>query len=317
MTIDGKRIVIGVDGGATKTNAALCDEAGTVLSRGQFPSSNPHSASEDHVRNALHSAVETLTREAKVPIESVDGICLGMAGADRPADKSFLDKIIREKVGKDMPVVIVNDAIIAQVAVLGRLHGILVISGTGSICFGFNEDTGKRSRAGGWGHLLDDEGSGYMIGLSALRAVLRSYDGLIPETSLTQAVVEELKLNDPTDLVGWTYMQGNGKTEIAALAPLVEREAERGDAAALGIFDRQAADLAVLVRPVYERLFAPGGEKVSIALWGGNLLHCAPYRERFLKGVDSLNLPLEPVIKEAEAVLGAAKHMINELDKKQ
>ncbi len=317
MAMDGKRIVIGVDGGATKTNAVLYDDKENILARGKFPSSNPHSASEDHVRNALHSAVDELLGEANVPLEALDGICLGMAGADRPADKTFLEKIIRERVGKEIPVIIVNDAIIAQVAVAGRLHGILVISGTGSICYGFNEKTGKRTRAGGWGHLLDDEGSGYMMGLSALQQVLRAYDGLIPPTSLTQAVMEELKLNDPTDLVGWTYMQGNGKMEIADLSKLVEREAEKGDAAALGILDRQAADLSALVKPVYERLFGDTGEKVSLVLWGGNLVRGLPYRERFIKGVEAHGLPLEPIVKEAEAVLGAAKHMLNELDAKK
>lgn len=315
MAIDGKRIVIGVDGGATKTNAVLYREDGEVLAKGQFPSSNPHSASEEHVRGALHDAVDKLLGESRVSLSDLDGICLGMAGADRPADKSFLDGIMREKVGKDLPILIVNDAIVAQVAVLGRLNGILVIAGTGSICYGFNEKTGKNTRAGGWGHLLGDEGSGYLIGLAAMQAVLQAWDQRIPETTLTSAIIERLELNDPTDLVGWTYMQGNGKTEIAQLAQIVHREAEHGDEAAKGILDRQAAGLFELVEPVYRRLWGDGGETASLALWGGNLIHCHAYRQRFLQKVKDSGLPLETIIKEAEAMEGAAKHMLNELAK--
>lgn len=313
MAIDGRKLVIGVDGGGTKTNGVLFEQGGRVLAQGAFPSSNPHSNPEDKVRGALHSLVDTLIREGNVSLNQLDGICLGMAGCDRPADRAFIERIVRERIGEALPLLIVNDAVVAMVAVLKRLHGILVIAGTGSICLGYREGTPAPVRCGGWGHLLADEGSGYQIGLEGLKAVLQAFDGRKPATTLTQRVLTELKLQSPTDLIGWTYMGGNGKTEIAALARIVHEEAAGGDAASLAILDRAAEELFSLIPPVQRALFGETGEEVEIALWGGNLLNVAAYRERFLEKVRQSRLNLRVVIKDEHAVIGAAQHMLNNL----
>lgn len=311
MANTGQRIVIGVDGGGTKTHGVLYREDGTVLAEGHFPSSNPHSNPEDAVRGALHGLIDSLLKEGAVGLSSLGGICLGMAGCDRPADKAFIEKIVRERLGQEKPVVIVNDAIVAIVAVLKKLHGILVISGTGSICFGFNEAKGENARCGGWGHILADEGSGYKIGLQGLIKILHAHDGRGPATSLTEKILGGLHLNNPTDLIGWTYMGGNGKTEIAALARYVHEEAKSGDAVAAQILDDQAAELVSIVTPVYRRLF--DGEKAELALWGGNLIHVEPYRRRFLSQLEKCGLNIEPIIRDEQAVIGAAQHMLNNL----
>ena len=83
-------------------------------------------------------------------------------------------------------VVIVNDATAALVGGTGHPFGVVCVAGTGSIAFGVNR-AGERARAGGWGHLLGDEGSGYAIGLEALRAVCRASDGRGPQTALTDS----------------------------------------------------------------------------------------------------------------------------------
>jgi len=308
-----KRLVIGVDGGGTKTHGILYSEDGKTLAEGFFPSSNPHSNPEAAVRDALHSLIDTMLVQSGKKLTEIAGICLGMSGCDRPADKGFIEGIVRENVGPTFPVLIVNDAVVAMVAVLKKLHGILVISGTGSICLGYHEGKGINTRCGGWGHLLADEGSGYSIGLGGLKAVLHAHDGRLAPTSLTARVLGELKLESPTDLIGWTYMSGKGKTEIAALSRLVHEEAGKGDDAASGILDEQAALLVSIVTPVYTRLFGENREPAQIALWGGNLMNVAHYRERFEKRIAATGLPLEPIMRDEQAVVGAAVHMLRNL----
>lgn len=313
MALDGKKLVIGVDGGGTKTAAVLYREDGVVLAEGTFPSTNPHSNKPEAVRAALKDLVETMVREGKVPLDAIDGIGMGMSGADRPADKGFLEGITREYIAPSTKIIIVNDAVVAMVAVLKRLHGILLIAGTGSICYGYNGKTNTSTRCGGWGHLLADEGSGYLIGLEALRHVLSAHDERTPKTSLTERVLTELKLAGPTDLIGWTYMQGNGKTEVAALSRLVHEEADKGDAIANAILMKQASLLLELTEVVYRRLFLASGERAQLALWGGNLQHAKRYQELFLERLKMSGLNVEPVIRDEKAVMGAAQHMLNHL----
>jgi N-acetylglucosamine kinase-like BadF-type ATPase len=314
LALNGKRIVIGVDGGGTKTEGAIVEEGGRILAEGLFPSTNPHSNPHDQVRDALARLVSELCAKANVVPAQLDGICLGMAGADRPADQELLTGMIRPHLSENSKLVIVNDAVVAMVAVLKRLHGILVIAGTGSICLGYDGATGERVRAGGWGHFLGDEGSGYMLGLRALRSIMYSYDQRIPKTTLTDRILGELKLSSPTDLVGWIYLGKNGKTEVAALSRLVHEEAENGDAIAQQILETEAAALTELVVPVYRRLFGGSGSRVELALWGGNLLNTKRYRELFTEKVAATGLPVDPVVRDARAVLGAATHMLNSLD---
>ena len=313
MALDGQKIVIGVDGGGTKTAGVLYRADGTHLAEFEVGSTNPHSNPEAAVRSRIKDLVEGLLSRGGLDKAAVDGICLGMSGCDRPADKSFLEKIVHENLAPNTPVILVNDAMVAMVAVIGRLHGILVIAGTGSICFGYDEKTHTLARCGGWGHYLGDEGSGFLIGLMGLRAVLKDWDLREGKTSLTSVVLSTLKLKDPTDLVGWTYMQGNGKPEIAALARLVHEQAAAGDKASLEILEWNAADLAQQVATVHRRLFAGQSETVPLALWGGNLQHVEIYRRIFIEKVAALGIPAEPVSKEIPAMIGAARHMLNNL----
>lgn len=313
MAADGGRIVIGVDGGGTKTAGVLFREDGAVLAEIAVGSTNPHSTSEQDVRARMKQLVEELLAGGGIGRGQLDGICLGMAGCDHPDDKSFLERIVREHLADSTRIIIDNDAVVAMVAALGRLDGILVISGTGSICFGFDATTGRRGRCGGWGHFLGDEGSGFLVGLEGLRATLHAHDEAGPPTSISGAVLKQLSLASPPDLVGWTYMQGNGKPEIAAMARIVHEEAERGDAVALSILHEQASHLAHQAGTIHRRLFSARDETIPLALWGGNLIHVPVYQEIFRGKVRERGLPVEIVVHDEKAMIGAARHMLNNL----
>src|SRR4029434_9629124 len=90
---------------------------------------------------------------------------------------------------------------------------VLVLSGTGSCCFGRTR-AGKTAKIGGWGHILGDKGSGYEIGLRALKAVVYYFDREREWSCLARRLLRALQLNEPNDLIGWA--QTAGKMEIAA-----------------------------------------------------------------------------------------------------
>jgi N-acetylglucosamine kinase-like BadF-type ATPase len=138
--------------------------------------------------------------------------------------------------------------------------GIVIIAGTGSVAFGI-DDRSRRARAGGWGPLLDDEGSGYAIGRATLRAAMRAYDGRGPATTLAEAVQRRFLV----DSLGMLKHAVRGMTidQIAAVAPLALEAARAGDREATAILNRAAEGLADMIAAVARML---GWQHTSHAL---------------------------------------------------
>lgn len=141
------------------------------------------------------------------------------------------------------PVTFTGDQQTALYGALGGPGGIVLIAGTGSICYG-KAPMAAKPGSGGWGSLMDDEGGGFALGRDALAAVVRAEDGRIAPTVLHDAVFEALQVGAVRKLIGKIYAPGFGKREVAALAPLVGAAAEQGDAAALQIVEKAGRELA-------------------------------------------------------------------------
>ena len=106
-----------------------------------------------------------------------------------------------------------------------------MLAGTGSICYGADR-TGRTARAGGYGFLLADEGSGYWLGHQSLRAAVRALGRPRPETRLQGLVFEALGVTSVAELIPRVYEKGLPKHRIAALASLVQGAHDAGDAVA-------------------------------------------------------------------------------------
>jgi len=313
MKIEG--FALGVDGGGTKTVAVLVDGDGAEVARLSGPSATLHANPERAVRATLKALVKDLCAAAGIRPRRIQAACLGMAGCDSDPEREVYRAILGPMLAPEAPVTPVNDAIIAMRAILGRLEGIVLIAGTGSICVGRNR-RGKQARAGGWGYLLGDEGSGYRIGLDALKAHLAHVDGRGPATTLSRRLTRHFSLKQPRDLLAHVYGPSASRPAIADLAGMVIEEAGKGDGVAMTILDEQAADLADLVPPVYERLFRRSSEPVRVALWGGALVHGRHYTDRVVRSLGSHGIPLETVMRpDAEAVLGAAAQALDDAQK--
>jgi N-acetylglucosamine kinase-like BadF-type ATPase len=246
--------VIGIDAGGTKTVCQLADEQGRLVTETRGLGANLQAAGELQVEKVLHDVMERALSggDASGHGFAPAAICLGIAGVDREEDSRIVWSIMR-RIGYKARLVVVNDALIALEAGIGEGPGIVVISGTGSICYGRNS-AGQAARAGGWGYVLGDEGSGYWIGRAAIRAVLREQDRRGAPTLLTELLLKHFEVKRPQDLLHAVYYRGVKPPEIAALAPYVQTAFEHGDDVAAGILDGTARELAGYAVSVAGRL---------------------------------------------------------------
>jgi N-acetylglucosamine kinase-like BadF-type ATPase len=255
--------VLGIDAGGTKTVCLLADAQGAVVSEGRGPGANLHTAGELAVEKVLHEVMETAIGDRDI---SPAAICLGVAGVDR-ADEARTVGAIMRRIARHSRVLVVNDALIALVAGAGDAAGILLNAGTGSIAYGRNA-SGEAARAGGWGHMIGDEGSGYWIGREALAAVMRAADGRGPSTRLTPEMLAHFQVADVSRLPRIVYDREVPRMSVAAVGPIVQQVVEQGDAVATRILERAADELVLAVQSVASRL-EMRGDTFTVYLAGG------------------------------------------------
>jgi Predicted N-acetylglucosamine kinase len=242
---------LGVDGGASKTAALVTDETGHPLGDGiAGPSNHLRVGIETAARN-IERAVNRALVAADVHSREIIWTYCGIAGSDHPAH--------RQEVIDSLSVffprgnfTVDNDARIALTGAIGFGAGVVVIAGTGSVAVGRNA-AGDEARAGGWGPIVGDEGSGYSIGRGGLAAVLREYDGRGPATAMTELLRRDHDMA-PSDLPRFVYAQTTHADDIARLGKLVVDAAENGDAVASEIVTRAAVELAQAVLAVAARI---------------------------------------------------------------
>jgi N-acetylglucosamine kinase-like BadF-type ATPase len=255
--------VLGIDAGGTKTVCLLADSGGAVIAEARGPGANLHVAGERGVEATLRDVIARTSSDRGV---TPDAICIGIAGVDRDDEAKAVHGIVRS-IDSCPRVLVVNDALIALVAGAHDAPGIVLIAGTGSITYGRNA-AGEAARAGGWGHMVGDEGSGYWIGREAVTAVMRAGDGRGPTTRLTADILAHFNVADVSRLPRIVYDRDEPRVNVAALGPIVQRAADLGDAVALRILERAAAELAIAARSVTNRLDMRG-EAFSFFLAGG------------------------------------------------
>lgn len=296
-------LVIGIDGGGTNTRARLADGRGEILGAGEAGTSNPMHHGVVAAQTELIKSIEGAFAAAGRPRERVAVLCMGLGGAGRAREQQELMAWAQVELAERVEVV--SDGQIVLAAGTPDNWGAAVIAGTGSFVWGRNRD-GETARAGGWGYLIGDEGSGFDLARGALRAATQAADARGRETSLLAGILEFWKLNVPADLVTKVYRSGLTHAEIAKLAPLVIAAAERGDAVALGLIQEAADNLARGVKAV-SRALKFGTEPFPLALTGGLLLGAEFYRDKLLGALGFYECECAPVELVHEPVLGAVR----------
>lgn len=295
------KFVAGIDGGGTKTTLVCWTLGGEHLRTEVFGPFNLNGIGEeafaellDEITAFLHSLGECCA------------LCIGAAGYSRN-NMGSLTAAAMEKAG------IANWKLVGdhEIALWGALEGkpgCALIAGTGSICLGRGCD-GSTARAGGWGHLIGDEGSGFALGRDALAAVAKHLDGYGEDTILTRLLSEKLSLTTRQEIISYVY--SGDKSRIAAIATLVEEAAASGDRAANSILRKNAAALAELVRAVAQPLALTQGE---LALLGGLLEHETILRHLFIEEMGRLLPGMRCIAPKHPASVGAVMMALSMLN---
>ena len=303
-------IILGIDGGGSKTLALLADQNGQVLAHGLGGASNYHAvgfeaacaAIETAIAQAFSSASALHPSISKLAESHISALCLGLAGAGRPDDRAKF-QVWAAKRFLQTQIQVVSDAEILLAAGAPSGPALALICGTGSIVYG-RTAAGELLRAGGWGYLFGDEGSGFALGAAALRAVMRAEDGRGKPTLLTDLVLARRGLEQPQGLVKSIYGAEIPRVDIAALSDLVEQAASQADPVALDILDTAAQELAQTVQAVYRQL---GQHPVPLALTGGVILNGALYAAQFHLACQNLGLEFSNIQEVPEPAEGAVR----------
>jgi glucosamine kinase len=302
-------VVLGIDGGGTKTRCAVARD-GRVIGTATTGASNLVRGSDRDVRRSLLDGIHAACAMAKVTPDQIEAACLGVGGAAR--EKVVLR--LREIVGEVLqcPVEIVGDMIVAYDAAMRGGAGVIVIAGTGSIAYGCDE-RGETARAGGWGSVISDEGSGYWIGRNAVAAAFRSLDNG-RATVLIGHIMDEWQLPSREHLIA----AANGKPtpNFAELAPAVFKAALEGDAIAQELLSEAGAELAKLAKVVIRRLWQRRSD-VHVTAVGGVFANSSLVYKVFENSILSelpgtvvrmlMEDPVEGAIFRAEQLLATAK----------
>jgi len=270
-------LYLGIDAGGTKTDCAVSNGA-ELLGQSSGGSCKLARVGRAKAHENLLTVMQGACEAAHVLARQVQHVCIGMAGASLPDAVIWAQETIRE-LSPEATIYVAGDHVIAHRAAFGTSHGVLVISGTGSIAFGRNQK-GATARAGGWGPGISDEGSAYWVGREAVIAALHEYDRGTSE-GLLCTIAQCWKIA-PEDVV---RVANASEPRFAELAATVAQAAEKGDLVARAIIKRAGMSLAQLASAVIGRLWPEGGV-VPVALAGGVLQGSAIVRQSFR---DSMN----------------------------
>jgi glucosamine kinase len=289
---------IGIDGGGTRTTAVVSDQDGSELVRVEGEAGLVDVLEPEAGAHALADLATHALAEAHVT-ELATMLCCALAGAGREHARIRVEQALASlRIAGN--VCVVTDFEAAMQDAFGSGPGILVISGTGSSAWGRAQD-GRCLRAGGWGHIIGDEGSGYAIGRAALSLAMREFDGRGENFGFMNAVLTQTETSTEDGLVRWAA--GASKGDIAALAPIVFDAAERGSLSAV---DDAAAEIAMHVAALYDRL-GPWDTPPAVALAGGLVEPGRPMREAVLREIEALTIPVAIVEERVDAARGAAE----------
>ena len=266
------KLFLGIDGGGTKTECAVGNEV-EILGRFTAGTSKIQRVPRETAANSLRAAIQGALYAARIQPDEISYSCVGIAGASQPEVIEFVTEVMSALVTGGLK--IVGDNVIAHEAAFHGKAGVLVIAGTGSIAYGRNE-RGDTARAGGWGSIISDEGSGYWIGKTAVAAAMRAYDSG-QSTLLVDKIMKQWRIATREDIVRIANTT-TPPPNFAALFPEVLGAADKGDAIAKDILTRAGTELATIAKAVIRRLW-PGQHEVRVAGCGGVLRHSQHVRQ--------------------------------------
>jgi N-acetylglucosamine kinase-like BadF-type ATPase len=300
-------LVLGIDGGGSKTIAWLGRRSShtapdAIVGRGAAGGSNLQTQGIEKSLQNLAAAIEEAFADAGLSRAPVASAVAALAGSDREENRRVFQDWAKEWKLADR-LRITHDAEPVLAAGTPEGWGVALIAGTGSFAFARSPE-GKTARAGGWGYLFGDEGSGYWIAIEGLRAAAHAADGRGSETLLVPRFLDRLGVSEAMHLIPAVYTMAHQRAEIAALADVVTTAADEGDAAASEIFGRAAAELAAMIDAAARRT-GLREQEIPLAVTGGLVLHCESLLQLLQRELKDLGRTAAPLTRVDQPVLGA------------
>ena len=249
---NSRRLYLGVDGGGTKTRVILIDQQKKFVGEGISGPSNPlrvgFETAVSNIIEAVNSACDSVFRDPN----DIFSATLGLAGVRREDVKAR----IRQRIAETFDVKKIEVVTDAEIALFGTTlgkAGVVIISGTGSICYGRDEN-GNSATSGGWGPIAGDEGSGIDIARQALKAIAKASDGRGEKTKLSEVGAEYFRASTPDDLIVAIYSPQMDNRRIAGFARHVVATAYEGDEIAVEILSVAGHELGLTAYAVIKNL---------------------------------------------------------------
>ena len=300
---------LALDAGGTKTTCVLANDT-QVLAHASGGSVKLMRVGEAEATSRLLELLDEVSVAAAVPLHDISRTCMGLAGLSIAAVRDWAERTLGDAVGGEIE--LAGDEEIALDAAFPGGAGVLVIAGTGSNVVGRvvlrdgDTETVGRYWVGGWGPTLGDEGSGYWIGVEAVKAGLWARDRGVP-TVLLDAVQEFWELESLGELVE----MGNAQADFAALAPLVAQLADEGDDLAIAVLERAGQELAEQVALAHVKMMEAGdiGE-IGVAYTGSVLERIDLVRDAMAEALQQSSpglLVMEGAVNPLEGALWRAR----------
>ena len=303
-------IVIGVDGGGSKTRVMVGTAEGEVLTTLDGPKSAVVPGEAARSADVIGDLVTRALAEVAQPGAILPRVLYcGVAGAGRDEERKALHAALDAKELAE-EVVIDSDGLIAMYDALEDRAGILLVVGTGSIAYG-RSPAGEIVRCGGWGPVFGDEGSGGWIGRRALGIVAASSDGREPPTALLFPILAATQCEDIQDLIPWAATAD--ARAFATLVPVVFSTAAAGDPRANALLTLAAEELVLHIRALSRQLFTDERAAVAVAFSGGLMERGSPLRkrleQRLKSAVPGAQVRAEEVLPVRGALRAAARRI--------
>ncbi|MFS0783955.1 N-acetylglucosamine kinase [Bacillus sp. 1P06AnD] len=277
--------LLAIDGGGTKTIAVITDEYGYILKQAVTGATNYQSVGIKTAGTYLFDLIQSV-----VPAEQetvIKRAVFAMAGIDTEKDRLMVAEMIEGTLARLQvsvrEVIIENDCLSALLGATGRSPGALLIAGTGSIAYAHN-GKGVISRAGGWGHQVGDEGSGYWIAKEAVGTLLKEYDRGGAETILLTKILRFLSLDHVEELYNWVYSEGSSANIVSRITPVVAEAFREGDMLSKNILERASAELADLLADALKKAELTD-LPCRVILQGGVLQHIDYVRDTVINAI--------------------------------
>ncbi|RUL47801.1 N-acetylglucosamine kinase [Lysinibacillus antri] len=270
-----EKVILAVDGGATKTTLAICSQHGDCYFKKTSTGSNYQTIGKDKVQQVISALLHDAYESTK--LKNINVAAFAMAGIDTHNDQLIVEQLITSCLEQSAfsvkKCIAENDVHATLLGLVGvSQRGALIISGTGALSYAVGSN-GELVRTGGWGHRAGDEGSGYWIGQQIVKSLFRIEDGRNEKLSiLKQFVYDKLNIQNAEQLMTWLYRPEYTNAQLASISSVLPKAVAAGDEQAIAIAQQAALELSILASSTLKKV-GTASDDYPVYLNGGVFQH--------------------------------------------